>query len=197
MCAPLAIPVAMMAMAAAQGAMSAKDQAKQAGAAIDQQRKQKAEMIKQMNISNANSDLQTKQDLQDSFVQASDINLQGVHNEGIVRAAIGESMLSGHSMDRIMTDITGEEARASAQNSESYSRKYQNNFIDKMSNYEQTKANITGMAPIATPNKLATALNVVSGVAKAGASSYAGMKAGGDTTSGQVMGGLKGGLGGS
>lgn len=197
MCAPLAIPIAMMAMAAAQGAMSAHDSAKQAGAAIDQQHKQNAEAIKQMNIANADSDLEVKDKLQQSFVKSSDINLQGVHNEGIVRAAIGESMLSGHTMDRIMSDISGQEAHAQAENSENYHRQYQAAYINKLGNYENTKAQILGRAPIQTPNRLAEALNTVGNVVQAGASSYAGMKAGGSTTSGQTLGALKGGFGGN
>lgn len=197
MCEPMSITAGVMGgMSLLQGGMAAKDQAKQVGAAIDQQNKTKAELIKQMNISNANSDLEVKQKLQDSFVQSSDINLQGVHNEGIMRAAIGESMLSGHSMDRMMADVIGEEARAQTQNSENYERDYQNAYLDKLTNYENTKAQITGMPSINRPSRLATGISTFGGAATSAFGAYMGAKGAEDTTtSGKVLGGIKGGLG--
>lgn len=195
MCGPLVVvPLVMAAMSAAQGAMSAHDQAKATGAAMDQQNKQKAQLIKQMNIENANSDLQTKDDLQQSFVRSSDINLQGVHNEGVLRAAIGESMLSGHSMDRLMNNLTGDEARAQADTAEEYQRKYQSNYTDKLSRFENTKAQVNGMAPVPVTSKLAQAVSITTGAIKTGAAAYAGGAAGGATTAGQVMGGMSGGF---
>lgn len=195
MCEPMTITAGVMAVAAmASSAMSAHDQAKAQGKAIDAQNKQKSELVRQMNIENANTDLEVKDKLQQSFVSATDINLQGVHNQGIMRAAIGESMLTGNSMDRIMNDVIGQESHALAQNSLAYQRDYQNLYVNKLQSYENTKAQLAGMAPVNVTSKLSQAVAITSSGVRAGASAYAGGMAGGSTTAGQVMGGIAGGM---
>lgn len=179
MCGPLAIPIAMAAASAAQSAMAAKDAAKAAGAAEDQQRKQKMELIKGMNIKNQDLTLQDKQNLQDTLYQKSENNLQAVKAMGSVRAAIGESMLRGHSMERIQRDTEGQLIRANAGLQENYERDYSKIYIQREQNKVNTAAQIKGMAPVQMPDKTA---ELVGGVAKAGAafaSSYAGGMGGG------------------
>ncbi|MGC5647883.1 UNVERIFIED_CONTAM: hypothetical protein RF648_18095 [Kocuria sp. CPCC 205274] len=169
-------------------AMSAKDKAKQAGLAESQQRLQQAEMIKQTNIQNQDLTLQDKQNLQDMFAQKSDNNLQSIQSQGLVRAAIGESGLKGHSMERIQRDVEGQRIRANAGLQENYQRDYSKLYIQRLSNKENTKAQLAGMAPVQMPNRTAEAVGGILGAVKTGAATYFGGQTGG--MSGAISGGL-------
>lgn len=189
MCEPTTITMGVMAAGSLAGAaMSAKDKAKQAGLAEDAQRKQKLEIIKQTNIQNQDTILQDKQNLIDTMSQMSSNNLQGIKNLGMVRAAVGESMLTGHSMDRVQHSAEAELARANAGLQENYERDYSKLYIQRLQNKQQANAQIAGMAPVQMPNTTAEAIGGVLGAAKTAASTYYGGKEGG--TLGAINAGL-------
>lgn len=112
---------------------------------VDAMRKNKWEMVKQMNIENANLELE-KQDLWDSVSKdMTEGNMQRVRNMGTLRAALGESMLEGKSMDRIKNVAEGDALREQAGITDNYTRDYSKIFAKQISNTDQTKAKIDAM----------------------------------------------------
>ncbi|WP_085589359.1 hypothetical protein [Pseudomonas sp. B14(2017)] len=170
MCEPVSIGLAAVALIG--GLSGAHDQAKAEGAAEDAKRKSQIQMIKQMNY--ANADL--KMDLQDKSEQArqklTDINLKSLRNQGMLNAAIGESGLSGNSLNRIKRVTAADSARESDSVIENYQRDYQSIFANEVGNVENTKSAIEGAAPTLRTSGLSKALGVIGSTAGAAAQGY-------------------------
>lgn len=160
MCEPVSIGMGVLAVAGA--TMSASQQAKAEGAAIDAQRRQGQEMVKQMNYSDANLKMQER-DLKEQQVQElTETTLNGIRNQGMVRAAVAESGLEGNSMDRIERSVEGDTVKERAGITESYNRDYAAIFGNRIANIENTKSAIAGQGRIVRTSPLAHALNVTS-----------------------------------
>ena len=160
MCEPVSIAMAVVAVAGA--AMRASEKAKAEGQAEDSKRKSQIEMIKQMNMTNADLTLQTKDKAEQANQQMTEINLKSLRNRGMVAAAIGESNLSGNSMDRIKRVTDAESSREKMSVLDNYQRDYQSIFANQVGTVENTKSQMKSMAPIFRTSKLANALDVVS-----------------------------------
>lgn len=156
------------------GVMQAKEQAKQIGAAEDQQRREKMEMIKSMNIQNQDLTLQDKQNMFDTFARKSDNNLEAIQANSVVRNAIGESGLTGRTVERVSRDTDAQRIRANAGLQENYERDYSKLYIQREANKQQTAAQIAGMAKIQHPSRTAQTVGILMGAASAGASAYFG-----------------------
>ncbi len=167
MCEPVSIAMAVVAVAGA--AMGAHDKAKAEGQAEDARRKSQIEMVKQMNIANADLSLQAKDKYDQAQQQMTEINLKSLRNRGMVAAAIGESNLAGNSMDRIKRVTAAETSREKMGVLDNYQRDYQTIFANQVGNVENTKSSMKSMAPVHKTSKLANALDVAS----AGVSGYA------------------------
>lgn len=142
MCWTAAIPVAM---SAAQGLQSNLQNQQASAAAINQSRGQQVEMIKQMNYTDANLKLKER-DLVDSTVQElTQHNMNRVRNMGTIRAAIGEGMLEGNSMDRVANVTEGDFLRERQGLTDNYHRDYSVILGERISNQEQTVSQIKQM----------------------------------------------------
>ncbi|WCD55406.1 hypothetical protein LABOLPEG_00004 [Pseudomonas phage phi 21A] len=164
MCEPVSIMAATgMAMGVAGGAMSAQSQAKAEGAQEDARRAGLHEAASQMyrERADANLEIQDKRDL--AREQLSETNIVALKNRGVVSAAIGESGLSGNSMDRIQRDVENEASREKMRILDNYDRDYATIFQNQVAGYENTKAVYRGSRAGIRTSKVAQALNVVSG----------------------------------
>ncbi|WAK44887.1 putative Internal virion protein [Erwinia phage pEa_SNUABM_57] len=142
MCWMVAIPIAM---AAAQGLQSNMQGQQAAAAGIDQSRRQQMEMIKQMNYKDANLKLKER-DLVDSTVQEmTQQNMNRVRNMGTIRAAIGEGMLEGNSMERVARVTEGDYLREQQGLTDNYHRDYSVILGERIANTEQTVSQINEM----------------------------------------------------
>lgn len=160
MCEPVSIGMGIMAVAGA--TMSASQQAKAEGAAIDAQNQQAQEMIKQMNYSDANLKMQERDLKEQQVAELTETTLNGIRNQGMVRAAVAESGLEGNSMNRIERSVEGDTVKERAGITESYNRDYAAIFGNRIANIENTKSAIKGQAKIIKTSPLAHALNVTS-----------------------------------
>lgn len=166
MCEPVSITMAVMAVAGA--AMGAHDKAKAEGQAEDARRKSQIEMVKQMNIANADLNLQLKDKGDQARQQLTEVNLKSLRNRGMLNAAIGESGLSGNSMNRIKQVTQAESDRDAQSIRDNYQRDYQTIFANEVGNVENTKSQLKSSAPIFKTSRVADALNIAS----AGANAY-------------------------
>lgn len=160
MCEPVSIGMAIVAVAGA--AAGAHDKAKAEGQAEDARRKSQIELIKQMNIGNADLALEAKDKAEQANQQMTEINLKSLRNKGMVAAAIGESNLAGNSMDRIERVTDAETSREKMAVLDNYQRDYGTIFANQVGNVENTKSQLKSSAPVFRTSKLASALNVVS-----------------------------------
>lgn len=179
MCEPVSIGMGIMAVAGA--AMSASNQAKAEGAAMDAQNRQATEMVKQMNYSDANLKMQERDLKEQQMQELTETTLNGIRNQGMVRAAVAESGLEGSSMDRIERDVAGQTVKERAGITDSYNRDYAAIFGNRIANIQNTQSAISGQGKIIKTSPLAHALNVTS----AGMQGYAmGSSIGGGTSKG-------------
>ncbi len=166
MCEPVSLTMA--AMGAAGAAAGAHGQAKAEGAAEDARRKGQIELVKQMNAANADSNLEIVDKGEQARQQLTELNLTSLRNRGMLRTAIGESGLSGNSMDRINRVSQAETDREAMSVVDNHGRDYQALFANQVGAVENTKSQLRSSQPVHRTSRLAQALNVVT----AGAGSY-------------------------
>lgn len=139
MCWMTAIPIAMQGASMVMGGMQG-EQAK--AAQIDQGRRQSWQMVKEMSYNEANLKLESR-DLIDSTVQEmTQANMNRVRNMGTIRAAIGEGMLEGNSMERVARVTEGDFLRESQGITENYQRDYSVILGKRIANRENTVSQI-------------------------------------------------------
>ena len=139
MCWMAAIPIAMQGASMIMGGMQG-EQAK--AAQIDQGRRQSMQMVKEMNYNEANLKLESR-DLIDSTVQEmTQANMNRVRNMGTIRAAIGEGMLEGNSMERVARVTEGDFLRESQGLTENYQRDYSVILGKRIANRDNTVSQI-------------------------------------------------------
>ena len=140
MCGPVMISSA--ALGAAGYIKSSYDTAKAIGAQTDASRRQSAELLKQSRWDNASTNLDIRSKYEEASNEITNNNLQAMQTQGAVRAAIGESMLSGNSMDRVQRISDAEVIRANAMVSENYKRDYATLLAGSVANTESTASQV-------------------------------------------------------
>lgn len=153
MCWMVAIPIAM---AAAQQVMGNQQKQEAVAGQIDQIRRQKIQMITKMNYDDKDLQLQERQSYQDTVNQLSQNSMQNVRNMGTVRAAMGETMLSGNSFDRIQRVTQGDFIRSQMGLNENYEKDYAKIMGERVSNYENTSNQVAAMKEPKLKGKLET-----------------------------------------
>lgn len=183
MCWMVAIPIAMAAVSSISGQQQ---QAKAIASSNDASRRQAIQMVKESNIQNANSRLEQKQLLEDASQELTAQNMQNVQTMGTIRAAIGEGMLEGNSMDRIARIEEGKFIREANVVNDQYRRDYASLFAKQLGNTQSTADQIHMMqkAEGKQKSKLASILDPLSLVAGPTANAYVDGKFDSKTASG-------------
>lgn len=183
MCWMVAIPIAMAAVSSISGQQQ---QAKAIASSNDASRRQAIQMVKESNIQNANSRLEQKQLLEDASQELTAQNMQKVQTMGTIRAAIGEGMLEGNSMDRIARIEEGKFIREANVVNDQYRRDYASLFAKQLGNTQSTADQIRMMqkAEGKQKSKLASILDPLSLVAGSTANAYVDGKFDSKTASG-------------
>lgn len=178
MCWMVALP---MALAAGGSIMGSVQQNKAVAAQNDALRKQSIEMVKQMNFQNADDRLKAQAALEDAGNELTARNMQSVQAMGTLRAAIGESMLGGASMDRVSRVTEGQYIREANSVTDSYKRDYASIFAGQVGRTESTKAQVdaNNRGEAKMKSGLATVLEagMAAGTAWAGSSASGGLLA--------------------
>ena len=168
MCEPVSIGMAVVAVAGA--AMSASEGAKAKGQMTDNERKQQNEVVKQANFAENDQKLATVDKQDEARRQLTEVNLQSIRNQGTINAAIGESGLSGNSMERLRNSVANDSSAQAMNITDNYTRDYQAIFANRVGSSENAKAAVRGLGGNKYKvNNIANALNIVS----AGGSGYA------------------------
>lgn len=139
MCWMAAIPIAMAGASMVMGGMQG-EQAK--AAQIDQGRRQSMQMLKEMNYNEANLKLESRDLIEKTVNDMSQSNMNRVRNMGTIRAAIGEGMLEGNSMERVARVTEGDFLRESQGLNENYKRDYSVILGKRLANNENTISQI-------------------------------------------------------
>ncbi|MBD8669000.1 hypothetical protein OQ519_03560 [Pseudomonas lurida] len=162
MCVPILIPVVMAAMAAGSAAMGASEQAKAKGAATDAQRKNQQEIIKQANMQDADTALTMVDKREEAQRQLTEVNLQALRNRGTINAAVGESGMSGNSIDRIRRSADNDASAEKMNITDNYNRDYAAIFQNRVGAVENARSAVRGGGGQgAKVNNIANALNIV------------------------------------
>lgn len=140
MCWMAAIPVAL---AGAQAISGQNAQAKMIASQTAAGRRQAMEIMKQTNIQNADLSLQARSRLEEASSELTSQNMQKVQAMGSIRAAIGESMLEGASMDRIKRVTEGQFIREANMVTENYRRDYQAIFAQQLGGTQSAASQIS------------------------------------------------------
>ncbi|WP_409300087.1 hypothetical protein [Pseudomonas sp. KCJK8993] len=167
----------MGAMAASSAAMGASEQAKARGMQIDAQRKSQQEMIKAANAADADAKLETVNKADEARRQLTEVNLQALRNKGLISAAVGESGLSGNTMDRVRRSADNEASAEKMNVLDNYERDYAAIFQNRVGAVENARSAVRGGGGQGMKiNNLANALDIVSAGMGGVASGYSATK---------------------
>lgn len=139
MCWLAAIPIALSGVQAVSNQYT---QSKMIAAQTAAGRRQAIELLKQTNIQNADLSLQARSKLEEASSELTSQNMQKVQALGSIRAAIGESMLEGASMDRIKRVTEGQFIREANMVTENYRRDYQAIFAQQLGGTQSAASQI-------------------------------------------------------
>lgn len=167
MCDPVSITATTL--AAAGSIDNARNNSKFEGQQVDAQRRQQREMVKQMNWSNADGQLDNIDNAEQARMALTETNITRMNNMATLSTALGETGMSGRTADRLKMVGNIQADMEDSNISLNYRRDYQAIFGDMIGRAESTKAGITGMAPIQRTSKLSQAV----GIAGTGLSTYA------------------------
>lgn len=172
MCWTAAIPIAL---AGAQAIGSQNAQAKMIASQTAAGRRQAIELMKQTNIQNADLSLQARSKLEEASAELTSQNMQKVQAMGSIRAAIGESMLEGSSMDRIKRVTEGQFIREANMVTENYRRDYQAIFAQQLGGTQSAASQISEIykGEQKQKSKLQMILDPLAVMGSAAASAYA------------------------
>lgn len=172
MCWPAAIPIAL---AGAQAISGQNAQAKMIAAQTAAGRRQAMEIMKQTNIQNADLSLQARSRLEEASSELTSQNMQKVQAMGSIRAAIGESMLEGSSMDRIKRVTEGQFIREANMVTENYRRDYQAIFAQQLGGTQSAASQISEIykGEQKQKSKLQMVLDPLAAMGSSAASAYA------------------------
>lgn len=172
MCWMAAIPIAL---AGAQAISGQNAQSKMIAAQTAAGRRQAMEIMKQTNIQNADLSLQARSKLEEASSELTSQNMQKVQAMGSIRAAIGESMLEGSSMDRIKRVTEGQFIREANMVTENYRRDYQAIFAQQLGGTQSAASQIDEIykGEQKQKSKLQMVLDPLAAMGSSAASAYA------------------------
>ena len=172
MCWMAAIPIAM---AGAQAISGQNTQAKMIAAQTEAGRRQALELMKQTNIQNADLSLQARGKLEEASAELTAQNMQKVQAMGSIRAAIGEGMLEGASMERVRRVTEGQYIREANMVTENYRRDYQAIFAQQLGATQSTMSQVKEIyrGEQKQKSKLQQVLDPLAVIGSATASAYA------------------------
>lgn len=172
MCWVAAIPIALSGVQAVNNQYT---QSKMIAAQTAAGRRQAIELLKQTNIQNADLSLQARSKLEEASAELTSQNMQKVQAMGSIRAAIGESMLEGSSMDRIKRVTEGQFIREANMVTENYRRDYQAIFAQQLGGTQSAASQISEIykGEQKQKSKLQMVLDPLAAMGSSAASAYA------------------------
>lgn len=172
MCWLAAIPIALSGVQAVSNQYT---QSKMIAAQTAAGRRQAIELLKQTNIQNADLSLQARSKLEEASSELTSQNMQKVQAMGSIRAAIGESMLEGSSMDRIKRVTEGQFIREANMVTENYRRDYQAIFAQQLGGTQSAASQIDEIykGEQKQKSKLQMVLDPLAAMGSSAASAYA------------------------
>lgn len=164
MCEPVTIGMGIMAAVGVATAASAqKDQADQIGDARAAQAGQARQLIKSMNY----KDQQLNQEDRNSYEQAQQQletnSINAMRNRGMIEAAFADSGLEGRSVDAVIREVKGQDARVDDSIRADYLNTHRGVQSQSEQNYMETDAAISGQAKIRGPSTVSQTLQVING----------------------------------
>lgn len=140
MCWP--VMIGMSAMSAASSIKGSYDTAKMIGQQTDASRRQNAELMKQARWENASTNLDIRSKYEEASNEITNNNLQAIQTQGAIRAAIGEGLLGGNSMDRVQRITDAESIQANAMVNENFKRDYQSMFAGNVARQDSVNSQV-------------------------------------------------------
>lgn len=144
------------------GFQGAKDQARQISEQIAAQNATKVQMVKTMNYDLANLSQEQRDQYDQAVAQLQGNSINSIRNQGMIRAAIGESNLEGRSMDRVLREVEGQDARVADSIRGSYKDSFQGLQQQKEVTVLNADAQIRGMPKINKPSSTSVMLGIAS-----------------------------------
>ena len=161
MCEPLTIGMAVLGTAAAISGQ--KDQADAIGNQKQAAAAQARELVKQMNYKDVSLNQQDRDNYDAAVKQLEENSINAIRNRGMIEAAFAETGIEGRSVDALIREVEGSDARRADSIRADYTTKRRGIQYESEMSHSQTEGAITGMPKISGPSAVSSALGVING----------------------------------
>lgn len=155
------IQIGMAAVGVAGKLMGNKKEDKAIGEEIGKLNAQKQETVRQLNYEIAGLDQEQRDQFDQAVSQLQANSINSIRNQGMIRAALGETNLEGRSMDAVMREVEGQDARVADSIRDNYARSWTGIQANKISGVLQTQSSLDGMPTIKGPSAFARTMGVM------------------------------------
>lgn len=161
MCEPLTIGMAIV--GAGTAIFGQRDQAKMVGEARAAQARQNRESIKQFNYRDAQLNQQDRNEYEAAQQQLENNSINALRNRGMIEAAFAESGVEGRSVDRVIREVEGQDARVADSIRADYAAGRRTTQGQSEQNFLETTGAISGQAKIRGASSVSSTLAVING----------------------------------
>lgn len=168
MCNPAAAAGTGAVVGGASAIVGARDNAKAIGEQIAAQNAQKLAMVKSLNYDLVNLSQEQRDQYDQAVAQLQANSINSIRNQGMIRAAFGESGVEGRSVDRVIREVEGQDSRVADSIKGSFKDSFAGLQQQKEAAVLSADAQIKGLPKINKPSSAAVALNIASGIMQGG-----------------------------
>ncbi|BAJ51831.1 internal virion protein [Ralstonia phage RSB2] len=161
MCEPVTIGMAIVGVASAVAAQ--KGQADTVSDARAQQSAQSREMIKQFNFRDAQLNQEDRNDYEAAVQQLENNSINAIRNRGMIEAAFLDSGVEGRSVDAVVREVEGQDARVADSIRADYANQRRGTQAKSEQSFLETSGALAGQAKIRGPSAASSALAVING----------------------------------
>lgn len=131
------------------------------GQQIAAQNAMKQQKVRELNYNLASLSREQVDQFDQAVTQLQGQSINSLRNQGMLYAALGETNLEGRSMDAVMREVEGQDARVSDSIRDSYGKSWQGLQYAKETNILETQSSLDGMPKIKTPSAFGRTLGVI------------------------------------
>lgn len=143
--------------------MGLREQNKEIGRQIAAQNAQKTLMVREMNYNLSSLDQEQKDQFDQAVTTLQGNSVNSIRNQGMIEAALGESNLEGRTMDAVMREVRGQDARVADSIRDSYGKSWTGLQNAKETSIMETQSSLDGMPQIRGPSTFSQILSVGTG----------------------------------
>lgn len=153
--------VAMAAVNVGMQVMGNNKEDKEIGAQIAKLNAQKQQKVRELNYNLAALSQEQRDQFDAAVTQLQGNSINSIRNQGMLEAALGDTNLEGRSMDSVMREVRGQDARVADSIRDNYGKSWTGLQYQKETNIMETQSSLDGMPTIKGPSAFSRTMGII------------------------------------